>query len=290
MQNHFITILVYVFVTETLGLHLQDNTQAQIAALQAQQNSFERVFNALMSNISRIDASLNGTPSVDEKIAILENAIISERYTVFNMSKILIPPFNVTRSGCEQMTDQQKVALLQQLATAKEQVYQLRNISVTLPTCPDVTAIQADIDKQLFFLDSMESIIYTNCSMNVILSPTVWQTNIYAPNWVLGNMTIDDLIEQYYQRSIRYDNITNCPLEYPFFDGSSCIQCYSPNPIFDISQRICAACPAGSQVDNAQKKCTPATYYTNWTNVSNFYPQTGPFPPPPTNISLPCPP
>lgn len=30
--------------------------------------------------------------------------------------------------------------------------------------------------------------------MNVILSPTIWQTNIYAPNWILGNMTIDDLI------------------------------------------------------------------------------------------------
>lgn len=48
--------------------------------------------------------------------------------------------------------------------------------------------------------------------MNVILSPTIFQTNIYATNWTLGNLTIDDLIEQYYQRSIRYDNITNCPV------------------------------------------------------------------------------
>jgi hypothetical protein len=63
-----------------------------------------------------------------------------------------------------------------------------------MPSCPDVDAIKSDIEKQIFFLNSIESIIYTNCSMNVILSPTIWQTNIYAPNWILGNMTIDDLI------------------------------------------------------------------------------------------------
>lgn len=90
-----------------------------------------------------------------------------------------------------------------------------------MPVCDDVETIKRDIEKQIFFLNSIESIIYTNCTMNVILSPTIFQTNIYATNWTLGNLTIDDLIEQYYQRSIRYDNITNCPIEYPFFDGKN---------------------------------------------------------------------
>ena len=141
------------------------------------------------------------------------------------------------------MTDQQKVELLEQLDNARKQVYQLRNISATLPKCDDVDVIKRDIEKQLFFLNSIESIIYTNCSMNVILSQTIFQTNIYAPNWVLGNMTIDDLIEQYYQRSIRYDNITNCPIDFPFFDGKQCIQCTNAQPAFDISQKKCVACP-----------------------------------------------
>lgn len=74
-------------------------------------------------------------------------------------------------------------------------------------------------------MDSIESIIYTDCSMNVILSPTIFQTNIYAKNWILGNLTIDNLIDQYYLRSKNYENVTNCPIEFPFFDGRDCIIC-----------------------------------------------------------------
>ena len=48
--------------------------------------------------------------------------------------------------------------------------------------------------------------------MNVILSPTIFQTNIYAKNWILGNLTIDNLIDQYYLRSKNYENVTNCPI------------------------------------------------------------------------------
>lgn len=124
--------------------------------------------------------------------------------------------------------------------------------------------------------------------MNVILSPTIFQTNIYAPNWVLGNMTIDDLIEQYYQRSIRYDNITNCPIDFPFFDGKQCITCPQTAPAFDISQKKCVACPPDYRIDNDQKKCVPLLHYTNWTGLSNFSPLNGPFPTP-DPLATPCP-
>lgn len=124
--------------------------------------------------------------------------------------------------------------------------------------------------------------------MNVILSPTIFQTNIYAGNWSLGNMTIDDLIEQYYQRSIRYDNITNCPIDFPFFDGKQCIQCNPPTPVFDISQKKCFACPPETHIDNAQKKCVPDKHYTNFSTVSNWAPESGPFPTPDPDAT-PCP-
>lgn len=156
-----------------------------------------------------------------------------------------------------------------------------------MPVCDDVETIKRDIEKQIFFLNSIESIIYTNCTMNVILSPTIFQTNIYATNWTLGNLTIDDLIEQYYQRSIRYDNITNCPIEYPFFDGKKCIQCPAATPIFDISQKNCYACPFDYHIDNSQKKCIANVHYTNWTGLPNYFPSTGPFPVP-SDDATPC--
>ena len=85
----------------------------------------------------------------------------------------------------------------------------------------------------------MESILYTQCKTQVILSPTIFQTNIYAKNWILGPQTIDDVIEEYYQRSITYNNVTNCPLLYPFFDGKKCIQCTTDNPVFNMYTRTC---------------------------------------------------
>lgn len=210
---------------KTPAQHLQDETQAQIDALVAQQTQFEATFKKLLDNVTNVEKSVQATDSTDEKIQILENAIISERESVFELSKTIIPPFNVSRQSCEKMTDQQKVELLDELQKAREQVNQLKNISQTMPSCDELDQVKRDIDKELFFLDSIESIIYTNCSMNIVMSPTIWQTNIYAPNWILGNMTIDDLIEQYYQRSIRYDNVTNCHIDKPFFDGKQCIVC-----------------------------------------------------------------
>lgn len=53
------------------------------------------------------------------------------------------------------MTDQQKVELLDQLAEARRQVLELKNISATMPKCDDVDTIKRDIEKQLFFLNSI---------------------------------------------------------------------------------------------------------------------------------------
>ena len=135
--------------------------------------------------------------------------------------------------------------MLEELEKAREQVTELKELALTMPKCDEVDQIKRDIEKELFFLNSIESIIYTNCSMNVILSPTIWQSNIYATGWILGELTIDDLIEQYYQRSIRYDNVTNCPIETPFYDGAECMLCKEPTPVFDISLKRCVACPEG---------------------------------------------
>ena len=85
--------------------------------------------------------------------------------------------------------------------------------------------ITSDIQKQKILLDSIEKVVYTKCDSSIVLSPSVFQSNLYGKNWILGNQTIDDLIEEYYQRSVQYHNITNCPGEFPYFNGKACIQC-----------------------------------------------------------------
>lgn len=56
-----------------------DTTQAQIDALKAQQANFETSVNKLIVNISNVEKSVSSTTNVDQKVMILENAILSER-------------------------------------------------------------------------------------------------------------------------------------------------------------------------------------------------------------------
>lgn len=71
------TLVLTLIVVGASALHLQDSTQAQIDALKAQQDSFEKSVNKLLTNITQIEKSINSTTNTDQKIVILENAIIS---------------------------------------------------------------------------------------------------------------------------------------------------------------------------------------------------------------------
>ena len=130
--------------------------------------------------------------------------------------------------------------------------------------------ISSDIQKQSALIESVERAIYTKCDASIVLSPTIFQSNIYATNWVLGNQTIDDLIEEYYQRSIQYDNITNCPLEHPFFDGTACLNCKEPEPIFNILTRNCEACPFDTQLNTGLRVCQQIPHYSDYRKATTY--------------------
>jgi hypothetical protein len=63
--------------------------------------------------------------------------------------------------------------------------------------CDKVNQVISDATKQLFFLDSMNDILTANCQKSINIGPTIFQTNLYADNWILGNYTIDDIVTIY---------------------------------------------------------------------------------------------
>ena len=138
-------------------------------------------------------------------------------------------------------------------------------------------------------MDSIEKAIYTKCDSNIILSATIFQSNIYAPNWILGNQTIDDLIEEYYQRSVQYDNITNCPLEFPFFNGNQCVQCKDNLPIFNMFKKTCDACPYDTQLNQGLRKCDQIQHYSDYTKSNNYNLYGASALPAPDSTLTPCP-
>jgi peptidoglycan hydrolase CwlO-like protein len=77
MSRSLSTLTVVVILYGVMGLHLLDNTQDQIDALKKQQDNFQTVFGKLVANITQIETLLNNTPNTNDKIIILENAIIS---------------------------------------------------------------------------------------------------------------------------------------------------------------------------------------------------------------------
>lgn len=142
----FITLL-----SLSLAIHTSERTHFQTSeldALKAQQGQFQAQVKGIVQNLSTIESNLNQTTNNSQKVIILENAIISERQQVFNLSNSIIPPFNLSQSACQQMTNDQKISMLDQIAQAKQQINGLKNLSNTLPTCTEVSQIQADITKQ----------------------------------------------------------------------------------------------------------------------------------------------
>ena len=87
-----------------------------------------------------------------------------------------------------------------------------------MPYCDEIEAIRQEIQKMKAQLKMVQESAQNNCEQHFIHEQAVYQTNLYnTSNWVLGNYTMDDLIEEFYQRSMKYANITNCPLETPFY-------------------------------------------------------------------------
>jgi hypothetical protein len=45
---------------------------------------------------------------------------------------------------------------------------------------------------------------------------------------------MDDVVKEYVDRSIDNQNVTNCPLEAPFYNDTDCIACNETAPYFNI--------------------------------------------------------
>jgi hypothetical protein len=150
---------------------------------------------------------------------------------VFSSTKTLLPAFNLTKCSCEQLTPDQKQSVINELEAVRSNILALQRDLNAAPVCNRTRQMYLDLNAQLYFIDNMQAILRAKCDRRAILSPTIWQTNLNAQNWILGDQTLDDVIEEYYQRSISYNNITNCDIKTPFFSRGNCINCSPRLPI-----------------------------------------------------------
>lgn len=233
----------------------QYNQTAELDQLSRQQQQFESQLAAMQSDLERVTSSLRSSSSDEQKVGILEDAVTRHRELVFQSSKTLIPAFNVAKCTCQELSPEQRQSTLAQLESVKADVYRLQRIVRSLPTCKRNIQVARDLDAQVFFIENIQSIIKQRCNRKAILTPTIWQTNLNAANWILGEQTLDDVVEEYFQRSTTYDNVTNCPASTPFFNGRECINCPREAPIWNLYSQECVSCPTGTVYQGQSRSC-----------------------------------
>lgn len=182
----------------------------------------------------------------------------------------IIPSFSLSKNSCQQLTSQQKVNLLEQLSKAKTELANLKALTDKMPTNAIVTQIKGDISKQETILTSIDKVIGSNCSTSAVLTPTIFQSNLYATNWILGRQSINNIVEQYYQRSRQYSNVTNCPLSNPFFDGKTCLKCEGSSPLFNLETSKCENCPWDTLLNQTMHTCQQIPHFTNYNLTENY--------------------
>lgn len=87
----------------------------------------------------------------------------------------------------------------------------------------------------------------------------VYQTNLNAANLLYGGISQAQITYQHNQNKINYPGIQNCPLNTPYFDNFTCINCPPVAPLFNLVHSICTSCPLGSRYHNISKVCLSAT-------------------------------
>ena len=97
-----------------------------------------------------------------------------------------------------------------------------------------IVEMNRNANSQIFYLKAIKKVLQSNCTSEAVLAPTVYQSNIYAQNWVLGEQDINNLVQNYIERSKNYDSISNCDIETPFYNGEKCIECDGEIPVFNM--------------------------------------------------------
>ncbi len=188
-------------------------------------------------------------------------------------------PVLVLKDQCTNITEADKTKLIQKCQTTVSDIKTLLAKLQTLPQDARVQEMTASANHQIYYLETIQKVLQENCTTTTILSPTVYQSNIYATNWITGNQTINDLVAVYVARSQQYDNITNCPLDRPFYSGNACINCTGSTPIFDMKSSVCTSCPTGTAFNSQEKVCkVVAPSAPNATNVAAGTTYVGPQP------------
>ncbi len=161
-----------------------------------------------------------------------------------------LPTFAFSKTDCQNLKDDQKKQILDQVKTAKTSVGSFKQNASE--------KVLADAGNSLRYLSTIEKLVNSNCNdiSYLLIGPTPYQTNVNTKQpWILGGITMDNLVKDYVNRINTINNVTNCGIDTPFWTGFVCTSCQDPTPVFNITSGKCVACPAGTAFNAEKREC-----------------------------------
>ena len=143
IRDSLLSLTSSIHIVHRKSEPLKPDEQLQI--LKQQQDQFEERINQLVVNVTEVEKRYNKSDSTSEKVLIMEKAIVSERQQIYEIEKVLIPDFNLSRAACDQLTDEEKVHILDEIVASKEQVAELKALAETIPPNDELDHINADL-------------------------------------------------------------------------------------------------------------------------------------------------
>lgn len=164
-------------------------------------------------NINHLNTVNETTPEQIQKLLNkIQQGIVNNGTTVAVTPTSQLKPLNFTARQCLNLTAEQYGNIMNQSTVNKEQLKSVIETIKTLPPNTTTWTQRVDAENQIVYIDDIQKELKSGCTGSEVVSKTVYQTNIFANNWILGNTTADALIREYVKRSILEPNVTNCPL------------------------------------------------------------------------------
>ena len=116
-------LMTQVVLSVHLTKHHQTYDQSSyLSSLKDQQNQFETGIEELKGSVKTTDQQVASTSDIEEKISILEDSIIDQDQSIFDMSTNIIPPLSLSNKSCKNMSEAKKEELSNRTDQAIEKV------------------------------------------------------------------------------------------------------------------------------------------------------------------------
>lgn len=132
-MNRLVLLLLLLLAVMTVRLrnwHMAGVTpysaEQELDKVTEQQRRFEEQFVALTKEVEGVNNVLNSSTNPEVRINALETSLLQWRQDVFDLSKTIIPAFNLSKCSCQGITQEQKSRIINDIDVLRRSVDELR--------------------------------------------------------------------------------------------------------------------------------------------------------------------